>query len=74
MSETCRLRQGEGYGVCDDEVVSKCALRERSGEAMRPPPMFPYSHVLNRSDKYTSNCSRFIDDTLGITFSKIAPS
>jgi hypothetical protein len=38
MSETCRLRRGEGYGVCDDEVVSKCALRgkkKRSGSPKR---------------------------------------
>lgn len=28
MDETCRLRRGEGYGVCADAVVSKCALRE----------------------------------------------
>ena len=27
MDETCRLRRGEGYGVCADVVVSKCALR-----------------------------------------------
>jgi len=27
MSETCRLRRGEGYGACDDEVVNQCALR-----------------------------------------------
>jgi hypothetical protein len=32
MSETCRLRQGKGYGVCDDEVVSKCALWKENGE------------------------------------------
>ena len=29
MDETCRLRRGEGYGVCADAVVSKCALREK---------------------------------------------
>ena len=28
MDETCRLRRGEGYGVCADAVVSKCALSE----------------------------------------------
>lgn len=26
MDETCRLRRGEGYGVCADAVESKCAL------------------------------------------------
>ena len=31
MDETCRLRRGEGYGVCADAVVSKCALREKKG-------------------------------------------
>ena len=30
MSETCRLRRGERYGACDDEVVSKCALRDKN--------------------------------------------
>ena len=35
MSETCRLRRGERYGACDDEVVSKCALRDKK-EAKRP--------------------------------------
>ena len=27
MDEPCRSRRGEGYGVCADAVVSKCALR-----------------------------------------------
>ena len=26
MTEPYRLRKGEGYGACADEVVSKCAL------------------------------------------------
>ena len=26
MDEPCRSRRGEGYGVCADAVVSKCAL------------------------------------------------
>ena len=33
MDETCRLRRGEGYGVCADAVVSKCALREKKRRA-----------------------------------------
>ena len=37
MDETCRLRRGEGYGVCADAVVSKCALREEKRKA----PGFP---------------------------------
>ena len=40
MDETCRLRRGEGYGVCADAVVSKCALREKKGGppvSRRPP-------------------------------------
>ena len=37
MDETCRLRRGEGYGVCADAVVSKCALTgEKEGG-----PRFP---------------------------------
>ena len=40
MSEARRLRQDERYGACDDEVVSKCALRDkkegRSGFPERP--------------------------------------
>ena len=35
MDETCRLRRGEGYGVCADAVVSKCALTEE--KRGRPP-------------------------------------
>lgn len=35
MDETCRLRRGEGYGVCADAVVSKCALT--GGKRRRPP-------------------------------------
>ena len=34
MDETCRLRRGEGYGVCADAVVSKCAL---TGEKRKAP-------------------------------------
>lgn len=30
MDETCRLRRGEGYGVCADVVVNKCALTGES--------------------------------------------
>ena len=37
MDEPCRLRRGEGYGVCADAVVSKCALREKKEEV----PGFP---------------------------------
>ena len=37
MDETCRLRRGEGYGVCADAVVNKCAL---TGEK-RGGPRFP---------------------------------
>ena len=37
MNETCRLRRGEGYGVCADAVVSKCALTGEKEEA----PGFP---------------------------------
>lgn len=37
MDEICRLRRGEGYGVCADAVVSKCALREKKEEG----PLFP---------------------------------
>ena len=46
MSETCRLRRGEGYEACDDEVVNQCALRERkkarsaSETPKRPAPPF----------------------------------
>ena len=37
MDEPCRSRRGEGYGVCADAVVSKCAL---TGEK-RGGPRFP---------------------------------
>ena len=37
MAETFRLRRGEGYGVCADAVVSKCALREQKEEGSRFP-------------------------------------
>ncbi|MCD8342183.1 MAG: hypothetical protein LUC87_08565 [Clostridiales bacterium] len=32
MSETCRLRRGEGYGACDDEI----ACQDRNQTAQRP--------------------------------------
>ena len=41
MDETCRLRRGEGYGVCADAVVSKCALREKKEEGPRFPGDLP---------------------------------
>ena len=41
MDETCRLRRGEGYGVCADAVVSKCALREKKEEGLRFPGNLP---------------------------------
>ena len=39
MDETCRLRRGEGYGVCADAVVSKCALTGPYGRKKRRPPV-----------------------------------
>ena len=44
MDETCRLRRGEGYGVCADAVVSKCAL---TGEKKREAPDFPETSQRN---------------------------
>ena len=41
MDETCRSRRGEGYGVCADAVVSKCALREKKEEGPRFPGDLP---------------------------------
>ena len=41
MNETCRLRRGEGYGVCADAVVSKCALREKKEGGPRFPGDLP---------------------------------
>ena len=42
MDETCRLRRGEGYEVCADEVVSKCALHreKRKAPVSRSPPHY----------------------------------
>ena len=36
MSDLCRLRRGEGYAACDDEVVSKCALPEKKEARSAP--------------------------------------
>ena len=41
MDEPCRSRRGEGYGVCADAVVSKCALREKKEEGPRFPRDLP---------------------------------
>ena len=30
MSETCRVRRGEGYEACDDEARRRCGAAERS--------------------------------------------
>ena len=50
MDETCRLRRGEGYGVCADAVVSKCALREKQEEG----PGFPetYQRIQSCCDSF----------------------
>ena len=45
MDETCRLRRGEGYGVCADAVVSKCALREKKEEGPRFPGDLPTDSI-----------------------------
>ena len=41
MDETCRLRRGEGYGVCADAVVSKCPYgrKKRRPPVSRRPPI-----------------------------------
>ena len=51
MDETCRLRRGEGYGVCADAVVSKCALL---GTKKRKAPGFPET-----SQRIQSCCGSF---------------
>ena len=48
MDETCRLRRGEGYGVCADAVVSKCALREKKEEGPRFPGDLPADSIVLR--------------------------
>ena len=48
MDETCRLRRGEGYGVCADAVVSKCALREKKEEGPRFPGDLPMDSIVLR--------------------------
>lgn len=76
MSETCRLRRGEGYGACDDEVVNQCALRERkkreAPRKLRNAPR-PRPHVCERSYRYRFNSSSAMQFVCGMTFSKIAP-
>ncbi len=56
MDETCRLRRGEGYGVCADAVVSKCAL---TGEKRRRPPVPPETSHL----KFKFDFPVFVKDT-----------
>lgn len=34
MSETCRLRRGEGYGACDDEASEKTPSGVGAGTAI----------------------------------------
>ncbi len=48
MDETCRLRRGEGYGVCADAVVSKCALREKKEGGPRFPGDLPMDSIVLR--------------------------
>ena len=55
MDETCRLRRGEGYGVCADAVVSKCALTGEKEEA----PGFPETSHL----KFKFDFPVFVKDT-----------
>ena len=52
MDETCRLRRGEGYGVCADAVVSKCALREKKEEGPRFPGDLPADSIVLRQLLY----------------------
>ena len=64
MSETRRLRQGERYAACDDEVVSKCALRE-----------YVVRHKsFNRPSRMRFSASNSILAIQGTTLSRIAPS
>ena len=48
MDEPCRSRRGEGYGVCADAVVSKCALREKKEEGPRFPGDLPADSIVLR--------------------------
>ena len=52
MNETCRLRRGEGYGVCADAVVSKCALREKKEGGSRFPGNLPADSIVLRQLLY----------------------
>ena len=64
MSETRRLRQGERYAACDDEVVSKCALREN---VVR-------HKSFSRPSRIRFSASNSILAIQGTTLSRIAPS
>ena len=74
MSEPCRLRRGEGYGVCDDEVVNKCALpgREEAPRIARA-PLFSQVFRLARLNRYSRSSSKLKSFVSGITLSRIAP-
>lgn len=47
MSEPCRLRRGEGYGVCDDEAKMLGVSPSSAYELMHEPG-FPVLRVGNR--------------------------
>ena len=64
MSETCRLRRGEGYGACDDEVVSKCALRDKK-EGRSGFPERPRRSHRNAHNKKSSSFVRSISAAAG---------
>ena len=72
MSEPCCLRQGEGYAACDDDVVSKCALRGKF-ERFGVPETLKFYRFKQLCNKF-SKSDKSVLITSGNTFSKIAPS
>lgn len=73
MDETCRLRQGEGYGVCADEVVSKCALRDKKKKSLVFLKLLLYFDFSASSYKKLSSSERPMSFAQGMVFSRIAP-
>ncbi len=48
MSEPCRLRQGEGYGDCDDEVAKVLGVSPSSGYELMHESGFPVLKIGSR--------------------------
>ncbi len=65
MSEPCRLRRGEGYGACDDEVAKVLGVSPSSGYELMHESGFPVLKIGSRMVVPKENFIQWVEQNTG---------